>query len=70
MPRVTSEAIDQIEYDAPTRTLFVRFTSGEWYGYADVPSSEYAAFEAAESKGRYFQDNIRDRFAYRGPLPL
>ena len=70
MPPVTSEAIAQIEYDPPTRTLFVRFTSGEWYGYVDVPPSEYAAFEAAESKGRFFQDRIRDLYAYRGPLPL
>lgn len=70
MPHVQSEAIEQIEYDAPSRTLFVQFTSGEWYSYFGVPAAEHQAFEAAESKGRFFQARIRDRYAYEGPLPL
>jgi hypothetical protein len=68
MVLVQSEAVAQIEYDAPTRTLFVRFTSGEWYSYAGVPPRVHADFVAAESKGRFFQDHIRGRYAYRGPL--
>lgn len=68
MVRVASEAVADIEYDAPTRTLFVRFTSGEWYAYLGVPASEHAAFLAAESKGRFFQARIRDRYAFKGPL--
>lgn len=68
MVLVTSEAITRIEYDAPARTLFVRFTSGEWYAYLDVPVSEHAAFVAAESHGRFFQDRVRDRYAHAGPL--
>jgi hypothetical protein len=70
MPRVSSEAIAQIEYDAASRTLFVRFTSGEWYGYADVPACLHAAFVAAESHGRFFHDRILGRFPHTGPLPL
>ena len=70
MPHVQSEAVAQIEYDAPSRTLFVRFTSGEWYSYFDVPPPVRDAFEAAESKGRFFQDHIRDRYAYQGPLTV
>jgi hypothetical protein len=70
MPRVTSEAIAQIEYDAASRTLFVRFTSGEWYGYAGVPASVHAAFVAAESHGRFFHDRILGRYPHTGPLPL
>jgi hypothetical protein len=68
MPPVTSEAIAQIEYDADAATLFVRFTSGEWYAYLGVPAPVHAAFVAAESKGRFFQDHIRDRYPHRGPL--
>lgn len=68
MVRVVSEAVDRIEYDESTRTLFVRFTSGEWYAYFGVPPEEHAAFVAAESHGRFFQDRIRPRYAYRGPL--
>lgn len=70
MVHVSSEAVAQIEYDASSRTLFVRFTSGEWYGYLEVPAPVHAAFVAAESKGRFFQERIRDRYAYKGPLPI
>lgn len=70
MPQVDSQAIAAIEYDPDSRTLFVRFTSGEWYGYAGVSADAHAAFAAAESKGRFFQEHVRDRYAYEGPLPL
>jgi hypothetical protein len=70
MPLVTSDAIAQIEYDEAVRTLFVRFTSGEWYAYLNVSALVYAAFVAAESHGRFFQDRVRDRYVYRGPLAL
>ncbi len=69
MPRITSEAIAQIEYDAATRTLFVQFTSDGWYGYLNVPAAVHDAFVAAESHGRFFQDRVRDRYAFHGPLP-
>lgn len=70
VPHVQSEAVAQIEYDAPSRTLFVQFTSGEWYSYFDVPPRVCAAFEAADSHGRFFQEHIRDRYAYKGPLEV
>jgi hypothetical protein len=70
VPEVTSDAIAQIEYDAETATLFVRFTSGEWYAYLGVPSPLHEAFVVAESHGRFFQDRIRGRYPYRGPLAL
>jgi hypothetical protein len=70
MPPVSSEAIAQIEYHAPTHTLFVRFTSGEWYSYAGVPVAVRAAFVAAESHGRFFHDRILGRYPHTGPLPL
>ena len=68
MPAVASVAIAQIEYDAASATLFVQFTSGEWYSYLGVAPRVHAEFEAAESKGRFFQQHIRDRYAYEGPL--
>jgi hypothetical protein len=70
MPAVTSEAVARIEYDEDARILFVRFTSGEWYGYRDVPAPVARAFLAAGSKGRFFQERIRNRYDYEGPLPL
>ena len=65
MPHIVSEAIACAEYDAPTRTLFVRFTSGEWYAYLDVAAEVYAQLTQAPSKGRFFRDAVRDRYAYR-----
>jgi hypothetical protein len=65
MPSVESEAIARVEYDASGRTLFVRFTSGEWYAYLDVGGDTYARLRDAPSKGRFFQDEVRDRYPYR-----
>jgi hypothetical protein len=70
VPQIQSEAMAAIEYDAPSRTLFVQFTSGEWYSYFGVPPAVHAEFEAAESHGRFFQQHIRDGFDYKGPLPV
>jgi hypothetical protein len=64
MPRVESKAISEIDYDAPSATLFVRFTDGDWYRYAAVPRVLYDAFREADSHGRFFHDYIRDRFEY------
>ena len=65
MVQVDSEAIREIDYDAPTSTLHVRFTDGDWYSYSAVPSHVHAAFVAADSHGRFFHDHIRDRYAHR-----
>ncbi len=70
MPILDSEALMQVEYQANTRTLFVLFAGGDWYAYLNVARSDYGRLLAAESKGRFFQHAIRDRYAYRrlGPL--
>lgn len=65
MVSVDSEAILEIEHDAPSSTLRVRFTDGDWYSYAAVPRALYEAFLAADSHGRFFQAHIRDHYAYR-----
>ena len=64
MPTVDSEAIGQAEYEAASRTLFVRFTSGDWYAYLDVPPPVFDTLLAAESKGGFFQTEVRDRYAF------
>ena len=65
MVQVESQAIDEIAYDAARSTLFVRFAHGGWYRYFAVPSAVSGAFLAAESKGRFFHEHIRDRYAFR-----
>jgi hypothetical protein len=62
---VASTAIRQIDYDARRRKLFVRFTSGEGYVYESVPGEVHRAFVGADSKGRFFQSEIRGRYGYR-----
>jgi lysyl-tRNA synthetase class 2 len=61
---VESTAIREIDYDADREKLFVRFVSGERYVYVGVPGDLCRSFEAADSKGRFFQAEIRDRYPF------
>ena len=51
-------------YAPETGTLYLRFRSGEIYGYFDVPEDQYQEFLQAESRGRHFLSHIRGRFRY------
>ncbi|MGH6952394.1 MAG: KTSC domain-containing protein [Vitreimonas sp.] len=62
---VRSSLIQRAIYDASKQTLAVTFTTGRTYLYFEVPSDVYAEFAAAESRGRYFNWRIRDRYAFR-----
>jgi lysyl-tRNA synthetase class 2 len=61
---VDSSAISQIDYDAERAKLLVRFVSGERYVYVGVPEEVCRSFVAADSKGRFFQTRIRDRYPF------
>lgn len=61
---VESTAIQEIDYDAERAKLLVRFQSGERYVYVGVPGEVHRSFVEAESKGRFFQSQIRDRYPY------
>jgi len=52
-------------YEPTTRTLYLRFRSGEIYAYFDFSEDDYQAFLQAESRGRYFLSHIRGRFRYQ-----
>ena len=62
--QVESSAISEIDYDAERAKLLVRFVSGEAYVYVGVPGEVHRSFCTAESKGRFFQARIRDRYPY------
>ena len=64
MHAVDSQAIAAIGHDAQGGTLFVRFRSGETYGYLAVPPAVFDAFLAAASKGRFFQGKIDPVYRY------
>jgi hypothetical protein len=61
---VQSAAIREIDYDADRAKLLVRFMSGEQYVYVGVPGEVHRSFLEADSKGRFFQAEIRDRYPF------
>jgi len=60
-----STAIRNLFYDPAKRELWVTFVSGRRYLYAEVPLEIFDAFNTAESRGAFFNREIRDRYAYR-----
>ena len=60
--KVQSSTISEINYDG--KLLTVSFTNGREYVYEDVPADIYEAFTQADSKGKYFHENINYRYNY------
>jgi hypothetical protein len=60
-----STAIRHLYYDADTRELRVIFVSGRNYVYENVPPDVVDAFKTADSRGAFFNHEIRDRYAFR-----
>jgi lysyl-tRNA synthetase class 2 len=61
---VRSQALSSIDYDDRDDRLEVAFRSGGRYAYFGVPAREYRSFVEADSKGRYFQAHILDRYPF------
>ncbi len=60
---VDSSLIGRIGYDAESETLAVQMCNSlDVYHYADVPQAVANEFLAAESKGRYFVENIKGQY--------
>ena len=51
-------------YDSESRILYLRFQSGDVYRYFEFPEEQYQVFLTADSHGKYFLSNVRDRFRY------
>ena len=62
--RVQSSSIAAVSYDDAAFTLEVEFVNGSVYRYFEVPAAVYLAFMGADSLGRYFNAQIRDRYRY------
>lgn len=60
--KVQSSIIDEVLYDGKDMTI--TFTSGSTYVYSNVPNEVYTDFVNADSKGRYFHNNIKESYAY------
>ena len=61
---VDSTTMRSVGYDAKSGILEIEFDSGAVYQYVGVPARTYEQLLAAESKGRYFNDEIRDSYPY------
>jgi lysyl-tRNA synthetase class 2 len=59
-----STAIRGIRYDEERQRLLVRFIDGDEYVYVGVPGEVHRSFVDADSKGRFFVAEIRDRYPY------
>ncbi len=64
-----STAIRNIAYDTATRKLWVTFTTGRRYVYEDVALEVVQAFQRADSRGAFFNHEIRDRYPYHEVTP-
>jgi hypothetical protein len=53
-----------VGYDQKSQVLEVEFQSGVIYRYLDIPPALYKALWEAESKGRYFNSEIRDIYEF------
>lgn len=62
MQPVKSSNIEAIGYDEHTKTLKIKFKSGGTHSYADVPKLDYERLLSAQSIGKYFHANIRNKF--------
>jgi hypothetical protein len=64
MHYVDSTNIEAIGYDSSAQELHVRFLkSGLTYVYYGVEEWVFQEFLRADSKGRYFASQIRDRYS-------
>lgn len=62
MIRVRSSAILAVGYDPGAQQMRIQFHEGHTYTFCRVPKSIFDGLLAAGSKGRYYDQNIRDRY--------
>lgn len=62
---VDSSTLATVAYDEARELLQLGFCTRAVYQYFGVPAAVHQALLDAPSKGRYFNQAIRDRFPYR-----
>ena len=62
MKKVKSSNISAIGYDIESKKLRVRFSNGSEYDYEEVSQETFVAFISASSTGRYYHQNIKNKF--------
>jgi hypothetical protein len=64
MDAVISKGIRWIRYDEHTRTLDVAYTASGEYRYFDVGPEVYAWLMKAESKGKFVNRLVKEKYRY------
>ena len=59
-----SSVIRYFNHDPKTDRLLIVFQTGRRYRYGAVPAEIADGMRRAYSKGEYFNEHIRDRFAF------
>ncbi len=59
---ITSSNIKSVGYDKDSQILEIEFNNGNTYQYIDVSSYVYQSFLDAESKGKFFHKNIKNKY--------
>lgn len=59
-----SSAIRQYSYNVVSHRLRIRFVSGAVYDYKDVPKELYEKFRSATSKGKFLNEEIKEKFTF------
>lgn len=62
MVHVRSSMMTSVGYDAQTQQMTILFASGKRYTFCRVPSFIHAGLMSAYSKGRFYNDHIKDRY--------
>ncbi len=60
---VDSSSLRSIGYDRTGRTLEIEFRGGGVYQYDDVPDTVWSELRRSASKGKFFQEHVREHFA-------
>ncbi|MCB9528933.1 MAG: KTSC domain-containing protein [Myxococcales bacterium] len=61
---VSSSNLRSVGYDEGSETLEIEFHSGGVYRYRQVAQAVHDALLAADSKGRFFNAYIKDRYPF------
>jgi lysyl-tRNA synthetase class 2 len=61
---VESTTMKSVGYESKSKILEIEFLSGAVYQYLDVPKKVHEGLRRAESKGQYFNGEIRDEYAF------
>jgi hypothetical protein len=64
MITVSSSNLKGVGYEPGDSSLVVHFMNGTLYKYLRVPQATFDALMRAPSKGRFFNDNIKDKFQF------